>query len=74
MTADNGTYVVLVDERNVELGVSSKEEAHRRGLLHRAFSVFVFDGAGRLLLQRRSPSKYHSGGLWTKPGKIFSRL
>jgi isopentenyl-diphosphate delta-isomerase len=47
------------------VGVAGKMETHRRGLLHRAFSVFVADGAGRrLLLQRRALGKYHSGGLW----------
>lgn len=57
--------VVLVDEQDVELGSEEKLAAHRRGLLHRALSVFVFDVAGRLLLQQRAVAKYHSGGLWT---------
>jgi isopentenyl-diphosphate delta-isomerase len=57
--------VILVDERDCELGVAEKMRAHAEGLLHRAFSVFVFDRAGRLLLQRRALSKYHSGGLWS---------
>src|ERR1700753_2414551 len=42
-----------------------KMQVHRRALLHRAFSVFVFNGKGELLLQRRALGKYHSGGLWT---------
>jgi isopentenyl-diphosphate delta-isomerase len=57
--------VVLVDEEDRPIGVEEKWEAHLRGQLHRAFSVFVFDGSGRLLLQRRAAGKYHSGGLWS---------
>lgn len=57
--------VILVDERNCELGAVEKLRAHESGALHRAFSVFVFDPEGRLLLQRRARSKYHSGGLWS---------
>lgn len=58
-------YVVLVDEHNNELGLMEKQEAHQKALLHRAFSVFVFNDKGELLLQQRALSKYHSGGLWT---------
>lgn len=57
--------VVLVDENDAPTGTMEKLEAHRRGLLHRAFSVFVLDGGGRVLMQQRALSKYHSGGLWT---------
>ena len=57
--------VILVDERDRELGAGEKLRAHREGVLHRAFSVFIFDGAGRLLLQKRARGKYHSGGLWS---------
>jgi isopentenyl-diphosphate delta-isomerase len=57
--------VILVDDDDFELGTADKLEAHRAGLLHRAFSVFVYDGGGRLLLQRRAAGKYHSGGLWS---------
>jgi isopentenyl-diphosphate Delta-isomerase len=57
--------VVLVDEQDHAVGTASKLAAHRTGALHRAFSVFLFDGRGRLLLQRRALAKYHSGGLWT---------
>ena len=57
--------VILVDEQDRELGASEKLRAHAEGALHRAFSVFVFDRAGRLLLQRRARAKYHSGGLWS---------
>ena len=42
-----------------------KMEAHKKGLLHRAFSVFIFNGKGEMLLQQRALNKYHSGGLWT---------
>lgn len=57
--------VVLVNEHDQALGQVGKLEAHQRGLLHRAFSVFVFDPRGRLLLQQRAAGKYHSAGLWT---------
>jgi isopentenyl-diphosphate delta-isomerase len=57
--------VVLVDREDREIGIAEKLEAHRRGDLHRAFSVLIWDNAGRLLLQRRQIGKYHSGGLWT---------
>ena len=57
--------VVLVDTDDHEVGVAEKLAAHRQGLLHRAFSVFVLNEAGELLLQRRATGKYHSGGLWT---------
>lgn len=58
-------YVVLVDRDDNPVGTAPKMEAHRQGLLHRAFSVFLFDDEGRLILQRRAGEKYHSGGLWT---------
>jgi isopentenyl-diphosphate Delta-isomerase len=57
--------VVLVNRRDEDIGVSDKMDAHTSGQLHRAFSVFIFDSAGRILLQRRARSKYHSGGLWS---------
>jgi isopentenyl-diphosphate Delta-isomerase len=57
--------VILVDEQDRELGASEKLAAHEAGRLHRAFSIFVFNSAGRLLLQRRAKTKYHSGGLWS---------
>jgi isopentenyl-diphosphate delta-isomerase len=60
-----GEYVIVVDERDRELGAAEKLEAHRAGALHRAFSVFVFDRDGRLLLQKRAAGKYHSAGLWS---------
>jgi isopentenyl-diphosphate delta-isomerase len=57
--------VILVDERDRLAGEAEKLEAHRQGRLHRAFSVFVLDSAGRVLLQRRAAAKYHSGRLWS---------
>ena len=58
-------YVILVDENDNELGLMEKMEAHEKGVLHRAFSVFVFNGKGEVMLQQRAFEKYHSGGLWT---------
>ncbi len=58
-------YVVLVDQMGREIGTQEKMQAHREGRLHRAFSIFVFNAVGELLLQRRARTKYHSGGLWT---------
>jgi isopentenyl-diphosphate delta-isomerase len=57
--------VILVDVNDEPIGTMEKMEAHEKGLLHRAFSVFIFNDFGELLLQRRANSKYHSGGLWT---------
>lgn len=58
-------HVVLVDPDDQPVGTMEKMRAHAEGRLHRAFSVFVFDPAGRLLLQQRAASKYHSAGLWS---------
>ena len=57
--------VILVDKKDKEVGSMEKQEAHIKGLLHRAFSVFIFNDKNELLLQRRALKKYHSGGLWT---------
>lgn len=57
--------VILVDENDNPVGTCEKLDAHRRKLLHRAFSIFIFNDKKELLLQRRAISKYHSGGLWT---------
>ena len=62
---DEEEYVVLVDVDDVEVGRAPKLEVHRTGLLHRAFSVFLLDREGRVLLQRRADSKYHSPGRWS---------
>ena len=56
--------VILVDEADREVGTGEKLETHQAGKLHRAFSIFVFNSKGALLLQRRTKTKYHSGGLW----------
>lgn len=57
--------VILVDENDNAIGSMEKMEAHRKGRLHRAFSVVVFNSQGEMLLQKRAKGKYHSGGLWT---------
>lgn len=57
--------LILVDENDVPLGTAEKMEAHEKALLHRAFSVFIFNSKGEMLLQQRALNKYHSGGLWT---------
>jgi isopentenyl-diphosphate delta-isomerase len=56
--------LILVNARNRAVGRADKWTVHQRGLLHRAFSIFLVDDRGRLLLQQRSRAKYHSGGLW----------
>jgi isopentenyl-diphosphate delta-isomerase len=68
--------VILVDNQDNETGVQDKLSVHQRGLLHRAFSVFVFNTKNELILQQRADGKYHSPGLWTntccshpKPGE-----
>ena len=57
--------VLLVSPLDVPLGTCSKQQAHVEGKLHRAFSVFLTNEDGEILLQRRALTKYHSGGLWT---------
>jgi len=68
--------VILVDEHDVPTGTMEKMEVHQKALLHRAFSVFIFNEKGEMLLHKRANKKYHSGGLWTnaccshpKPGE-----
>ena len=56
--------IILVDPQDREIGVATKREVHQLGIRHRAFSIMLIDNAGRVLLQRRAESKYHSGGLW----------
>ena len=72
-------YVILVDEKDNAVGKEEKLEAHRQGKLHRAFSIYVFNKKGQLMLQKRHSAKYHSGGLWTntccshpRPGEPLS--
>ena len=57
--------VILVDKTDHQIGEMEKQEAHIKGLLHRAFSIFIFNSKGDVLLQQRAFHKYHSGGLWT---------
>ena len=57
--------VILVDEQDVQTGIMEKMEVHQKALLHRAFSVFIFNDTGEILLHKRADKKYHSGGLWT---------
>lgn len=56
--------VVLVDQNDNQIGLMGKMEAHEKGLLHRAFSIFVFNSNGELLIQQRALTKYHSAGEW----------
>jgi len=57
--------IILVNERDEQVGTMGKMDAHRKALLHRAFSVFIFNNKGEMLLQQRARNKYHSAGLWT---------
>lgn len=68
--------VILVDEADQPIGAMEKMEVHQKALLHRAFSIFIFNSQQELLLHKRADSKYHSAGLWTntccshpKPGE-----
>ena len=57
--------VILVNELNQEIGSEEKIKAHKEGKLHRAFSIFIFNSKGQLMIQQRAKAKYHSGGLWS---------
>lgn len=57
--------VILVDDKDNVLGLMEKMEAHKKGVLHRAFSVFIFNSDNKMLLQQRALRKYHSAGLWS---------
>ena len=57
--------VILVDEKDQVIGYMEKIKAHKEALLHRAFSIFIFNSKKELLLQQRAEHKYHSGNLWT---------
>lgn len=57
--------IILVDEKDNQIGTGEKLAVHKAGKLHRCFSIFVFNAQCQLMLQRRALSKYHSGGLWT---------
>lgn len=57
--------LILVNEMDEMVGTMEKMEAHQKAMLHRAFSIFIFNSRGELLLQQRASEKYHCGGLWT---------
>ena len=59
------SQVVLVNAHDEPSSVMEKMEAHQQGVLHRAFSIFIFNESGNMLLQQRAEKKYHSAGLWT---------
>lgn len=65
MTLSSPNDVILVDENDREIGTMEKMEAHRIGALHRAFSVFLFNNSGEMLIHRRAEHKYHCGGKWS---------
>ena len=65
MTCSDEETLILVDHLDTQTGTAQKLHVHQHGLLHRAFSIFVFNDQGQLMLQHRALSKYHSGGLWT---------
>ena len=66
--------VILVDTNDVPIGTMPKMEAHEKAILHRAFSVFILNKEGQLMLQQRALSKYHSPGLWTNTCCSHQRL
>ena len=63
--SESNDFLILVDEHDKSWGKLEKQLTHELGLLHRAFSVFIFNSKGELLMQQRADEKYHSGGLWT---------
>lgn len=58
-------FVILVDEQDNPIGLEEKIAAHEHGLLHRAFSVLIFNSEGKMLIHKRAEDKYHCGGMWT---------
>jgi isopentenyl-diphosphate delta-isomerase len=58
-------FVILVNKNDKKIGLMPKMEAHKKGVLHRAFSVFIFNNKNELMIQKRNINKYHSPGLWT---------
>jgi len=57
-------FVILVNKNDKKIGLMPKMEAHKKGALHRAFSVFIFNNKNELMIQKRNINKYHSPGLW----------
>ena len=68
------TNLILVDENDKMIGTAEKLDAHKNGLLHRAFSILIFNSKNEMLLQKRALHKYHSGGLWTNACCSHPRL
>jgi len=58
-------HVILVDEQDNQIGIGEKLETHQLAKLHRAFSIFIYNSKGNMMLQLRAKTKYHGGGLWT---------
>lgn len=58
-------HLILVNEHDEMVGTMEKMEAHQKAMLHRAFSIFIFNSKGEMLIQQRAEEKYHCGGLWT---------
>jgi isopentenyl-diphosphate Delta-isomerase len=58
-------FVILVDEHDTQIGIEEKIAAHKKALLHRAFSILIYNSKGEMLLQQRALDKYHAGGLWS---------
>jgi isopentenyl-diphosphate delta-isomerase len=74
MQEPTNNYVVLVDTKGNVLGTEEKLAAHQKGVLHSAFSVFIFNEKGEMLLQQRAFTKYHFGGLWSNTCCSHPRL
>ncbi|MCL2280638.1 isopentenyl-diphosphate Delta-isomerase [Candidatus Saccharibacteria bacterium] len=66
--------IILVDENDNQIGSGEKLQVHKDGKLHRAFSIYVFNSKGELMMQKRHPQKYHSGGLWANTCCSHPRL
>ncbi|MEJ7693740.1 isopentenyl-diphosphate Delta-isomerase [Daejeonella sp.] len=62
---ENDELIILVDDNDIEIGLLDKTTVHKTGVLHRAFSIFLFNSMGSMMLQRRAMNKYHSPGLWS---------
>ena len=65
MKVKRKNFVILVNKNNRRIGIEEKIKAHKEGKLHRAFSIFIFNSKGELLVQQRAKTKYHSGNLWS---------
>ncbi len=61
----NNNQIILVDDKDNQLGIGEKMKVHKQGKLHRCFSVFLFNKKGEILIQKRADTKYHSAGLWS---------